>query len=101
MANGIYTAPARVVRDGLLVCFEGEKMTMDEAQRRGLEPEAKPPAKAEEPAPAEPADRLAELKAMTRAELVALAAESGVKHAKDANKAVIAEAIAASEERGA
>lgn len=48
MANGMYTSPERVVRDGWLVAFAGEVMTMDEAAARGLvqgeaaEPEEKP-----------------------------------------------------------
>lgn len=45
MAEGTYTSPERVERDGWLVAFEGEEMTMDEAVKRGLvptEPEPKP-----------------------------------------------------------
>ena len=34
--EGTYTSPERVVRDGRLVAFEGEVMTMQEAQERGL-----------------------------------------------------------------
>ena len=36
MGSGMYTAPRRVTRDGVLVCFEGERMTRDDAERRGL-----------------------------------------------------------------
>lgn len=36
MANGTYTCPKRVERNGRLVAFVGEVMTMDEAERRGL-----------------------------------------------------------------
>lgn len=36
MANGTYICPKRVERDGYLVAFEGEVMTMDEAVKRGL-----------------------------------------------------------------
>ena len=36
MADGIYTSPERVERDGFLVAYEGERMTMDEAEKRGL-----------------------------------------------------------------
>ena len=36
MANGTYTCPKRVERNGRLVAFAGEVMTMDEAERRGL-----------------------------------------------------------------
>lgn len=48
MADGIYTCTERVERDGVLVAFEGERMTMDEAERRGLldeKPAKKPAAK--------------------------------------------------------
>ena len=34
--EGTYTSPARVERDGFLVAFEGETMTMAEAAKRGL-----------------------------------------------------------------
>lgn len=46
----LFTAPERVERDGRLICFKGEIMSMDEAKRRGLleEPKAK---QAEAPAP--------------------------------------------------
>lgn len=43
--QGMYTSFERVERDGYLVAFEGERMSMDEAVRRGLvspEPEKKP-----------------------------------------------------------
>lgn len=36
MAGGMYICHERVERDGYLVAFAGEKMTMDEAARRGL-----------------------------------------------------------------
>lgn len=41
MANGTYTCPKRVERNGRLVAFVGEVMTMDEAERRGLVAEDK------------------------------------------------------------
>ena len=41
MANGTYTCPERVERDGRLVAFAGEVMTMDEAERRGLAAEGR------------------------------------------------------------
>lgn len=47
-AEGIWTCPERVERDGYLVAYEGEKMTMAEAERRGLldeKPAEKPAAK--------------------------------------------------------
>ena len=36
MADGTYTCTERVERDGWLVAFEGEVMSMDEAVKRGL-----------------------------------------------------------------
>ena len=80
MAGGMYTAPARVVRDGVLVCFAGERMTVDDARRRGL---------VEEPATADEAARMAEL--------AAHAASIGAVHAKGANKQTVARAIIAKE----
>lgn len=51
MADGIYTSPERVERDGFLVAYEGERMTMVEAERRGLlEKPAKKPAAKKAPA---------------------------------------------------
>lgn len=48
--NGMFVCPKRVERNGYLVAFEGEVMTMDEAANRGLvqnaaEPEKKPRAR--------------------------------------------------------
>lgn len=40
--TGTYTSPKRVERDGRLVAFEGEVMTMDEAVQRGLVKGEKP-----------------------------------------------------------
>lgn len=40
--TGTYTSPKRVERDGYLVAFEGEEMTMAEAHRRGLVKPEKP-----------------------------------------------------------
>lgn len=42
---GTYTSPERVERDGRLIAFEGEEMTMDEAVGRGLVTAEKPKAK--------------------------------------------------------
>ena len=50
MAAGIWTCPKRVERDGYLVAYEGERMTMADAKRRGLLEEP-----AEEPAEEKPA----------------------------------------------
>ena len=33
---GAYVSPERVVRNGVLVAFEGEEMTTEEAAKRGL-----------------------------------------------------------------
>lgn len=43
--EGTYTQPVRVERDGRLVAFAGEVMTMDEAVSRGLVKPEKPAAK--------------------------------------------------------
>lgn len=40
--EGTYTSPERVERNGRLVAFEGEVMTMAEAVERGLVAEEKP-----------------------------------------------------------
>lgn len=57
MATGTYKSTKRVERNGRLVAFEGEEMTMDEAIQRGLVKESKPKApangKAEEQKPEE------------------------------------------------
>lgn len=34
--EGTYTADKRVIKDGVLMCFEGQEMTMAEAERLGL-----------------------------------------------------------------
>lgn len=45
--DGIWTCPERVERGGRLVAYEGERMTMAEAEERGLleKPAKKPAAK--------------------------------------------------------
>ena len=88
MGFGIYTASERVVRDGRLVCFAGEKMTTGEAERRGLIA-----ARAQEA----PEDRKAELAKLSADELRKLAEEIGAECPKGANKQVLAEAIIAKE----
>lgn len=47
----LYRVPERVERDGRLVAFEGELMSIEEAKRRGIyeEPEAKPAPKKRAP----------------------------------------------------
>lgn len=51
--NGTYVSKKRVERDGYLIAFEGEQMTMDEAVKRGLvKPEAEKPAPKGAKAPA-------------------------------------------------
>ena len=98
---GMYTASGRVEREGRLVCFAGERMTTAEAQRRGLvdgdgqpvpEPQPEP-----EPEPEPEPDRKAELMAMKRDELAAMAESLGCDVARDANKDTLATAIAAAE----
>ena len=78
MANGMYTCPERVVRDGHLAAFAGEVMTMDEAAARGLL-----------------ADAAAEGHGKTKPELVAEAESLGIEVPPKATKAQIAELIAA------
>lgn len=56
MATGTYTSPKRVERNGRLVAFEGEEMTMDEAVQRGLAKEPKPKAPAKGKAEAQKPD---------------------------------------------
>lgn len=91
MGTGIYTAPERVERDGVLVCFAGERMTYDEAAKRGLHVPAAPPA-----APRD--ERRAELMKLTAAKLAQKAAELGCACPKGATKAVLAEAVLDAEE---
>lgn len=42
--EGTYICKKRIVKDGVLVCFEGQKMTMDEARSLGLVAAPKKPA---------------------------------------------------------
>ena len=102
MKYGIYTAPRRVERDGRLVCFAGERMTMEEAAARGLL-DGNEPAPANEPAEpretqAGDPERAKELVGSNSLkELQAMADALGVEYPKGANKSVIADAIAAAE----
>lgn len=82
MAQGMYTAPERVVRDGRLVCFKGEVMTAAEAVSRGLA--------APKRAKRAPDRALAD---MTVKELEELAAKLGAECPKGATKAVLTAAI--------
>lgn len=92
MAKGIYTAERREVRDGVLVCFKGERMTMDEAVRRGLvEPPAAAPKGTRE-------ERKEALMAKTAAQLAEIAAQRGASYPKGAVKSVVADAILDAEE---
>lgn len=83
----IFTCDKRVVRDGRLVCFEGQVMSADEAEALGLTgAQVCPDAAA---APKEPT--AAEIKA----ELDALGISYDKKAKKDVLKALLAEAKAA------
>lgn len=83
----IFTCDKRVVRDGRLVCFEGQVMSNEEAEALGL---AGAPASPEAPAaPKEPT--AAEIKA----ELDALGIAYDKKAKKDVLKALLAEVKAA------
>lgn len=42
----IFVCPERVERDGVLIAFEGERMSEEEAARRGILPKPKKPKKA-------------------------------------------------------
>lgn len=80
----IFTCDKRVVRGGVLVCFEGQVMSVDEAEALGL---AGAPASPESPAaPKEPT--AAEIKA----DLDALGIAYDKKAKKDVLKALLAEA---------
>lgn len=82
----IFTCDKRVVRDGRLVCFEGQTMSVDEAEALGL---TGAPASPEDAAPKEPT--AAEIKA----ELDALGVAYDKKAKKDVLKALLAKAQAA------
>ena len=82
----IFTCDKRVVRGGRLVCFEGQTMSVDEAEALGL---TGAPASPEDAAPKEPT--AAEIKA----ELDALGVAYDKKAKKDVLKALLAKAHAA------
>lgn len=101
--EGTYTCPARVERDGVLVAFEGEVMTAQEASERGLLPRGDDTASVVASAPAETAGEDgtaadAEPKVPTNAEIRAILDERGVAYDKKANKAALLELLAASEQ---
>lgn len=100
--EGTYTSPARVERDGVLVAFEGEVMTAQEAAERGLLPRGDDTASVVASAPAEAVGEAgtpaqAEPKVPTNAEIRAILDERGVAYDKKANKAALLELLAASE----
>lgn len=41
----IFVCPERVERDGVLIAFKGERMSEEEAAKRGILPEPKKPSK--------------------------------------------------------
>lgn len=89
--EGTYTCPARVERDGVLVAFEGEVMTAQEASERGLLPRGDDTASVVASAPAETAGEDgtaadAEPKVPTNAEIRAILDERGVAYDKKANQ---------------
>lgn len=77
----IFTCDKRVVRDGRLVCFEGQRMSIDKAEALGLVGAPASPAEPKEPTAAE-----------IKAELDALGIAYDKKAKKDALKALLAEA---------
>ena len=88
MGFGIYTATERVVRDGRLVCFAGEKMTTADAESRGLIV----------PSSASDAEgRREELAKLSADELRRAAEALGAECPKGATKQVLADAIIAKE----
>lgn len=101
--EGTYTSPARVERDGVLVAFEGEIMTAEEAAERGLLPRGDDTASVVASAPAEAvgedgATAETEPKVPTNAEIRAILDERGVAYDKKANKAALLELLATSEQ---
>ena len=118
--SNIYTSPARVVRDGRLVAFKGERMSMDEAAYRGLldqvpveEPMDEPDGTADDtgtddaPDGSEPVgsadggepdgstDDAVNLEELTNKELAAMCAECGIEVPKKATKPQLLELLGA------
>lgn len=83
MAAGTYTSPKRVERDGRLVAFEGEVMTMADAEKRGLVAPVAANAKEAKP------------KGPTKDELAARLKELGVEFPAKASKAELESLLAA------
>lgn len=100
MAAGTFVSPARIVREGVLVAFDGESMTLEEAYARGLDDlidedtvieevdgEEKPAEPEEDPSddgeekPAEPEEEAAEVDAEKQP-----AGETGAKKAPPSKK---------------
>lgn len=86
----LFTCPERVVRDGVLIAFKGEKMSEAEAKRRGVYQLAQAPDQA--PAQVAEAAKTTEAPALdveskTVAELKAMLDEAGVDYKAKATKA--------------
>lgn len=96
--EGTYTSPSRVERDGVLVAFEGEVMTAQEAAERGLLPRGDDTASVVADAPAETgAEPGTPAKPPTNAELRAILDERGVPYDKKANKETLLALVESSE----
>lgn len=99
---GVYTAAERVVRDGVLIAYEGEVMTNEEAAERGLividvESEQKPKTPKEELIERAEALGIDVPKKATIADIEKLIAEADAAAASEAEAKAAAEADAAAE----
>ena len=74
----LYTCPERVERDGYLIAFEGEKMSMEDARYRGLIKDETAPEAPEGKTPEAPEDKAPDLSKLKKPELLALCEERGV-----------------------
>ena len=97
----MFTCPERVVRNGVLIAFKGEKMSETEAKRRGIYDEVAAPAETEqaaeetakgkpEAAPAE-TEQAADFDDMTIDEIKAYIDERGGEYMSKAKKADLIE----------
>lgn len=100
--EGTYTSLSRVERDGVLVAFEGEVMTAQEAAERGLLPHGDDTASSV--AGAAPDETGVEVgtpaKPPTNDELRAMLDERGVPYDKKANKTTLLALVAETEPGG-
>lgn len=92
----LFTCPERVVRNGVLIAFKGEKMSETEAKRRGVYQLAQAPdqapAEVVEEAKATEAPAL-DIEGKTVAELKAMLDEAGVEYKAKATKAELIDLV--------